>query len=112
MLILDLLGAQKIARINISSSIFREAVDYYRTCLVSSVQHVKLFCVPFDRSISLDEHRALLIATEFEKCSLQKGVLVVTPQHRNSLLLKRHDHSLSIETMNRLSTFLMKAMPS
>jgi hypothetical protein len=98
MLILDLLGVQKTARVNILPSIVREAVDFFRNCLVSSIQHVKLFCLPFDRSILLDKHRALQMSTEFESCCLQQGMLVMTPQHRNSLLLKEHDHDLVVET--------------
>jgi hypothetical protein len=97
LLILDLMSSKSVGRVNMLASIISEALAYYRTVLVSSVQNVKLFSLPFDRGIPLDDNRSLQLSDEIAKCKEQGGCFVVTPQHRNSLLLKQYDQDVFVE---------------
>jgi hypothetical protein len=83
LLILDLMSSNSVGRVNMLPSIISEALAYYRTVLVSSVQNVKLFSLPFDRGIPLDDNRSLQLSDEIARCKEQGGCFVVTPQHRN-----------------------------
>jgi hypothetical protein len=94
LLILDLMSSDSIARINMLASIVGEALAHFRKSLVSSVlsvQHVKIFSLPFSRDIPLDGMIASQLSDEIARCREHLGCLVVTPQHRNSLLLKQYD---------------------
>jgi hypothetical protein len=91
MLILELMSSKSTGRLNMLPSIISEAMDYFRTVLVSSVPHVKLFSLPFHRGIPLDAMRARQLSDDMARCSEHLGCLVVTPQHRNSLLLKQYE---------------------
>lgn len=85
------MSSTSIGRVNMLASIINEALAYYRAVLVASVQNVKLFSLPFDRSVPLDAIRSSQLSDEIARCKEQDGCLVVTPQHRNSLLLKQYD---------------------
>lgn len=80
-----------LTRLNVLTSIIHEAMDYYRNVLVASLQGVKLFSLPFQRDFPLGTEEALVLTDELSSCKHHNGFLVVTPQHRNSLLLKEHD---------------------
>lgn len=81
-------------------SIISEAKYYYRTALVSSYQNVKLFALPVDPGIELDVKRSLQLSDEIAKCAEQLGFFVITPQHRNSLLLKQYDQGIFVDGLN------------
>ena len=92
MLILELAQTKKeVVRVNVLSSIFHDGLDYFRTALVASVQQVRVFTLPFNRDISLDEYHSRLLTEEMARCKESVGCLFVTPQHRNSLVLKQWD---------------------
>jgi hypothetical protein len=97
MLILDLMSSERTGRVSMLPSIIGEAMAYFRIVLVSSVQHVKLFSLPFQRGIPLDEMRARQLSDEVSRCREHLGCVVVTPQHRNSLLLKQYDQDVFVD---------------
>jgi len=97
MLILELMSSSSIGRVNVLPSIIYEAMNYYRATLASSVQGVKLFSLPFDRGVPLDERLAWQLSDEITKCKEHLGCLVVTAQHRNSLLLKQYDQNVFVD---------------
>lgn len=96
MLILDLMAKDKIGRIILLGSIKGEALEYYRDVLVASLQHVKIFTMPFRREIPLEEDCAQALSNEIYLCKEHHGCFVVTPQDRNSLLLKQQDQGSAI----------------
>jgi hypothetical protein len=59
-------------------SIIGEAMAYFRIVLVSSVQHVKLYSLQFQRGIPLDEMRARQLSDEISRCREHLGCVVVT----------------------------------
>ncbi|CAJ1961699.1 unnamed protein product [Cylindrotheca closterium] len=98
MLILELCRQQrKLARINVLPSILQEALLFYQQSLVASVQHTKIFTLPFIRDFDIDEFSVKILDEEMRRCYMHGGCLIVTPQHRNSLLLKQHDCNVSLK---------------
>jgi hypothetical protein len=97
MLILDLMPSKSTGRVCMLPSIISEAMAYFRIVLVSSVQHVKLFSLQFQRSIPLDAKRARQLSDEIARCREHLGCVVVTPQHRNFLLLKQYDQGVFVD---------------
>jgi len=104
MLVLDCMSADTICRVNVLPSIIHEAIDFYRIVLVASIQHVKLFTLPFDRSLLLDEEPAGAISDEIASCKHHRGCCVLTAQQRNSLLLKQYDQDVFVEGLKELYT--------
>lgn len=97
MLILELCKNQgQKARVNLLPAIFHEALQYFRLSLVASVHSVNLFTLPFQRSFVLNQKTSNLLADEMRRCWTLGGCLVVTPQHRNSLLLKQYDSDVTV----------------
>jgi hypothetical protein len=103
MLLLELASNEYLTRLNVLPSIIHEAIDFYRRVLVASIQHVKLFVLPFHRDLPLEEQNVHGLSKELELCREQLGFLVVSPQHRNSLLLKQHDQGGLIQGLQPLS---------
>ncbi|KAL3918407.1 MAG: hypothetical protein SGILL_004248, partial [Bacillariaceae sp.] len=97
MLILEWASTEWLTRLNVLPQILHEAVEYYRKALVSSVQTMKLFTLPFHRSMTLDVSNESIISDELRLCHELNGFLVVSPQHRNSLLLKQYDHKVFVK---------------
>jgi hypothetical protein len=73
----------------------KEALHYYRNVLVASLQHIRVATLPFQRDTIdlIEEHHASLISKEIQNCRLGLGCLLVTPQHRGSLVLKQYDEN-------------------
>lgn len=97
MLVLEYMATDDISRVNVLSSIIGEFIEYFRNALVATVQNVKLFTLPVNRDIKFGETTALRLYDELEKCSVLNGSLVVTPQHRLSLLLKQHEQGVFVD---------------
>lgn len=106
MLVLEL-GRQKrkLVRINVLSSILQEALLFYQQCLVASVQNTKLFALPFVRDHDINEFKVKILDEELRRCHLFGGCLIMTPQHRNSLLLKQHDANLYLANLPQEQIF-------
>jgi hypothetical protein len=75
----------------------QETLLFYKQSLVASVQHTKLFALPFIRDNEIDEISVKILDEEMKRCHRHGGCLIVTPQHRNSLLLKQHDCNVYLE---------------
>ena len=90
------MSSDSIGRVNMLASIISEGLAYYRTVLGASIQNVNFFTLPVDRGIQLGSDRSLQLSDEISKCTEYCGCFVVTPQHRNSLLLKQYDHGIFV----------------
>ena len=97
MLILEWAGKPFLTRLNVLPPIFEEAVGYYRNALVASVHYIKLYTLPFNRKVVLEKKHERMLTNEIEQCTKMNGVMVVSPRHRNSLLLKQYDDNVDIK---------------
>jgi Protein of unknown function (DUF3638)/Protein of unknown function (DUF3645) len=86
-----------IGRVTVLPAIATEAVDYYNRILNASSQIVKPYTLPFHRDVRLDKETGKLLSDEIERCRATNGFFIVTPQHRNSLLLKQYDQDVFVE---------------
>mmetsp|Transcript_14460 Transcript_14460/g.35020 ORF Transcript_14460/g.35020 Transcript_14460/m.35020 type:complete len:2021 (-) Transcript_14460:63-6125(-) len=100
MIILAWTGEPFLTRLNVLPPIFHEAVGYYRNALVASVQGIKLYTLPFNRKIILEKKHAGLLTNEIDQCRKTNGVMVVSPRHRNSLLLKQYDEDVFVKGLS------------
>ncbi|CAB9504630.1 Protein of unknown function (DUF3645) [Seminavis robusta] len=92
MLLLELVNtSQDVIRVNMLSSIIHVAKEKYKAMLQSSVQYLKIRTLPFTRSAPLDKHHQEIISQELTRCGKEKCCVLVTPQDRNSLLMKQFD---------------------
>jgi Protein of unknown function (DUF3638) len=108
MLVLEWIAKDsELTRLNVLPSILHEAIDFYRNVLVASLQGIKLFSLPFQRDFPLETDEALVLTDELTTCKRHNGFLVVTPQHRNSLLLKQHDRGMRVKGLEQSFTDLI-----
>lgn len=91
MLILASVAEGDVGQVTVLPAIFQEAIDCYRNSLLASLQNVKVFLLPFERDVTLEMNHAEKIFDEILSCEKHRGCFVVTPQHRNSLLLKLYE---------------------
>jgi hypothetical protein len=97
MLVLELSQTtDSTVRVTALSAIVHEAMEHMRSVLVASVQNVRVFSMPFNRDNSLDKQHAAVLTEELARCRDHLGCLIVTPQHRNSLLLKQYDSGVFV----------------
>lgn len=97
MLLLELAQSKtSIVRINVLPSIINEAIDYYRSALVASVQNLRVFSLPFHRDTPLGDTQSQLLSQVMQQCRDLFGCLIVTPQDRNSLLMKQLDDHITV----------------
>jgi hypothetical protein len=97
MLILELAKTKtEIVRINMLVSIIAVVKESYRLSLTASVQHIKILSLPFQRDFPLDQEHAVRLSESLVRCNAGRSCLLVTPQHRNSLLLKQFDQSVMV----------------
>jgi len=103
MLILELRKTnQQIVRVNFLASILHTMTGNYRSILTASALHIKFFSLPFHRDVPLETYHAETIADELALCRESSGCLVVSPQHRNSLLLKQYDKNIFVDGLTHL----------
>lgn len=96
MLVMEWLSKPWLTRLTVLPSILHEAVHFYQNTLVASVQLVKLYTMPFNRKIPLNEQIEKIISFEMRRCTASNGFLVVAPTHRNSLLLRQDDKGVLV----------------
>jgi hypothetical protein len=77
-----------ITRLNILSSLFSEACEFFSRTLTASVANLPIFHLPFCRDVTLDERRIKAITRLMEQCKTYKGAFIVAPEHRLSLELR------------------------
>lgn len=93
MLILESMN-KSLVRVNMLPTIINVGKEKYQAILTASVQHVKVRTLPFQRSFPLDHNHATIISEELQQGAQDQCCLLVTPQHRNALLLKQHDENI------------------
>ncbi|CAB9516872.1 Protein of unknown function (DUF3645) [Seminavis robusta] len=97
MLILELSRRKEcVVRINMLSSVIDVMKESYRLSLTASIQHVKIFSLPFQRNFDLAPASEKMISEEILRVKESGGCLLVTPQQRNSLLLKQYDSNTTV----------------
>lgn len=105
MLLLELAqSSDSIVRVNALPSIIDEAINYYRSILVASVQHLRVFSLPFNRNNALDQVCSRILSQEMTRCRDHFGCLIVTPQDRNSLLLKQYEYGVKVAALEESFT--------
>ena len=94
MLALHLANGDNLLRLNFLSPLLSEAYDYLHNHLCASVFRRKLFLMPFNRDHNITETRTQRKMIESLKyCLRTKGILLVAPEHRLSLILKNRDEN-------------------
>ena len=84
-----------VVRVHFLSQLLHEAHDYLHCCLTASVFEKLICLVPFNRDVKLTERDADILLRFVDNCRINGGLMVVAPEHRLSLLLKRHElHTL------------------
>ncbi|KAG2492053.1 hypothetical protein HYH03_009551 [Edaphochlamys debaryana] len=98
MLALHWAGGNRMVRLNFLSVLLDEAYGHLHTHLTASVLGRKLFTLPFHRDVELTEARVQAMASAMRHCQQDGGLVLVAPEHRLSLLLKRTEVGLKAET--------------
>ena len=65
--------------------------DFLSMSLCASILERKIFVMPFNRDVRLDERRVAAMRDMLEYCKQAGGALLVAPEHRLSLKLKWHE---------------------
>ncbi|KAF5833854.1 hypothetical protein DUNSADRAFT_9691 [Dunaliella salina] len=100
-------NGQGVVRLNFLSTLLDEAYGYLHSFLTASVLNRKLFRQPFHRDVEVTVESAAAMRANLAFCQQVGGLLLVAPEHRLSLELKRdelfsHDHAVCAE-MDKLS---------
>ena len=91
-----------VVRIHFLSSLIREAFGFLHQRLTASVFNIRLLEQPFTREIQL-KPIYVKIMTEFVVQNAKRGCCqIVAPEHRNSLLLKSKEYSLTDPSLQEL----------
>ncbi|KAG2494611.1 hypothetical protein HYH03_007376 [Edaphochlamys debaryana] len=89
MLALCWADGSRVVRLNFLSVLLDEAYGHLHAHLTASVLGRKLFTLPFHRDVELTEARVQAMASAMRHCRQDGGLVLVAPEHRLSLLLKR-----------------------
>ncbi|KAG2494612.1 hypothetical protein HYH03_007377 [Edaphochlamys debaryana] len=98
MLALCWADGSRVVRLNFLSVLLDEAYGHLHAHLTASVLGRKLFTLPFHRDVELTEARVQAMASAMRHCRQDGGLVLVAPEHRLSLLLKRTEMRLKAET--------------
>jgi hypothetical protein len=100
--------AKQIPRIHFLSSLIHEGYDYLHGCLSGSIFCCKVLQLPFNRDVELTRNRVEVIKSIVHYCAEENGIVVVAPEHRQSLELKRKELALSSsEEQNAIASALL-----
>ncbi|CAM9849170.1 unnamed protein product [Discosporangium mesarthrocarpum] len=78
-----------VIRLHFLPTLIEEAHNYLHRNLCASVLRRNIFTMPFHRDVQLTAAQARAMRGCLERCRREGGVLLVTPEHRQSLHLKR-----------------------
>ena len=84
-------NSDKLVRFNFLPALLQEAGEYLRNVLTASVINTRVFYFPFDRDVNLTPKTASTFASSSQFCYVRRGVIICTPEHRQSLNLKCHE---------------------
>jgi hypothetical protein len=93
---------RRIPRLSILSTLLNEACEYFQNVLTASVLGRKLFTLPFQRDIELDNNKLMALQDLTNYCWQEQGYLVVAPEHRLSLELKVKELCLAGQSQQSL----------
>ena len=82
---------QALVRLNLLPALLDEAYAFLHTHLCASVLRRKLFVLPFQRDVEVTPRTVLAMRASLNLCQREGGLLLVAPEHRLSLLLKRQE---------------------
>lgn len=97
MLVLHWADGTQVVQVNALSSILRELQEHMQQHLTASLLMCKVFMLPFHRNVQLDCAAVNAMISSVEYCRRSRGVLLVAPEHRLSLILKWHEKYASGE---------------
>ncbi|GLC35571.1 thioredoxin-disulfide reductase [Pleodorina starrii] len=89
MLALRWADGTQVVRLNLLSTLLDEAYGHLHGTLCAGVLGRKLFTLPFHRGVELTGKRVKAMRASMEHCKQEGGLLLVAPEHRLSLQLKR-----------------------
>ncbi|GLC49187.1 thioredoxin-disulfide reductase [Pleodorina starrii] len=89
MLALHWADGSQVVRLNLLSTLLDEAYGHLHGTLCAGVLGRKLFTLPFHRGVELTGERVKAMRASMEHCKQEGGLLLVAPEHRLSLQLKR-----------------------
>eukprot|EP01114_Cavostelium_apophysatum_P014761 TRINITY_DN3907_c0_g1_i1.p1 TRINITY_DN3907_c0_g1~~TRINITY_DN3907_c0_g1_i1.p1 ORF type:complete len:3214 (-),score=676.59 TRINITY_DN3907_c0_g1_i1:917-10525(-) len=78
---------ERLARINVLASQVGEVQNYLHRVL-GDLLGKRVFVFPFQRLVKLTKKKLLKLRSELQRCRTQGGIILTTPEHRLSLLLK------------------------
>ncbi len=83
------------ARLIILSALLREGCDYFHNALCGGHLGRRLYVLPFQRDVELDNRKVRLLKDMINHCKRERGFFVLAPEHRLSLELKVKELHLS-----------------
>jgi Protein of unknown function (DUF3638)/Protein of unknown function (DUF3645) len=108
MLILEYVqSGENVVRVNMLPSIVAVVAEMYKCILTASVQHIRILTLPYQRNFPLDVIHAQVLSEEMFRSKIGKCCFLVTPQHRNSLLLKQYDEDVFVDGIQEPSVDIM-----
>lgn len=91
-------GAQAcVVRLYFLTQLLDEAAAYLHRMLTASALGRRVFHLPFSRDVVLTAERTQALHSSLACCRRVGGALVVAPEHRLSMLLKRQELSSALE---------------
>ncbi|EFJ48301.1 hypothetical protein VOLCADRAFT_104794 [Volvox carteri f. nagariensis] len=91
LLVLHWADGCRVVRLNFLSTLLEEAYCHLHLHLCAGVLGRKLFTLHFNRDVSVTEAGARAMTASLLYCKREGGLLLVAPEHRLSLLLKRQE---------------------
>ncbi|KAG2496538.1 hypothetical protein HYH03_005361 [Edaphochlamys debaryana] len=97
MLALHWADGSRVVRLNFLSRLLDDSYAHLHATLTASILGRKLFVLPFHRDVEPTEGRVQAMVSAMRHCQQDGGLLLVAPEHRLSLLLKRTELALRAE---------------
>ncbi|EFJ48407.1 hypothetical protein VOLCADRAFT_91060 [Volvox carteri f. nagariensis] len=91
LLVLHWADGCRVVRLNFLSTLLEEAYCHLHLHLCAGVLGRKLFTLHFNRDVSVTEAGARAMTASLLYCKREGGLLLVAPEHRLSLLLRRQE---------------------
>ncbi len=86
---------KRAIRVSILAELLDEFNGHVHQYLTASSLNVKLFRLPFNRSVELDVDCLMKVQHYMDYCASVGGILIVAPEHMQSMLLKSYDISFA-----------------
>jgi hypothetical protein len=83
---------QSLVRLSFPESLLSEASNFLQQYLGASQMKIPIFTLPFHREITLDEEKVEKMIGAVALCQRMRGVFLISPSQRLSLVLKIHEN--------------------